>query len=45
VAAVNVDGQRKPAPEPETFRAVDGISFAVGKGEPQTPAISLADCK
>ena len=25
--------QRKPAPEPETFRAVDGISFVVGRGE------------
>jgi peptide/nickel transport system ATP-binding protein len=25
--------QRKPAPEPETFRAVDGISFAVNRGE------------
>jgi peptide/nickel transport system ATP-binding protein len=25
--------QRKPAPEPETFRAVDGISFAVDRGE------------
>jgi peptide/nickel transport system ATP-binding protein len=24
---------RKPAPEPETFRAVDGISFAVDRGE------------
>jgi peptide/nickel transport system ATP-binding protein len=24
---------RKPAPEPETFRAVDGISFAVNRGE------------
>jgi peptide/nickel transport system ATP-binding protein len=25
--------QRKPAPEPETFRAVDAISFAVDRGE------------
>src|SRR5215471_18056117 len=25
--------KRKPAPEPETFRAVDGISFNVGRGE------------
>src|SRR5215510_10090373 len=25
--------QRKPAPEPETFRAVDGISFHVDRGE------------
>ena len=25
--------RRKPAPEPETFRAVDGISFAVERGE------------
>jgi peptide/nickel transport system ATP-binding protein len=25
--------ERKPAPEPETFRAVDGISFSVGRGE------------
>jgi peptide/nickel transport system ATP-binding protein len=25
--------QRKPAPEPETFRAVDGISFTVNRGE------------
>jgi peptide/nickel transport system ATP-binding protein len=25
--------QRKPAPEPETFRAVDGISFKVDRGE------------
>ncbi len=25
--------QRKPAPEPEIFRAVDGISFAVNRGE------------
>jgi peptide/nickel transport system ATP-binding protein len=25
--------QRKPAPEPETFRAVDGISFVVNRGE------------
>jgi peptide/nickel transport system ATP-binding protein len=25
--------QRKPGPEPETFRAVDGISFAVDRGE------------
>jgi peptide/nickel transport system ATP-binding protein len=25
--------QRKPAPEPETFRAVDGVSFAVNRGE------------
>jgi peptide/nickel transport system ATP-binding protein len=25
--------QRKPAPEPENFRAVDGISFAVNRGE------------
>jgi len=25
--------QRKPASEPETFRAVDGISFAVNRGE------------
>jgi peptide/nickel transport system ATP-binding protein len=25
--------QRKPAPEPETFRAVDGISFQVDRGE------------
>jgi peptide/nickel transport system ATP-binding protein len=25
--------ERKPAPEPETFRAVDGISFAVNRGE------------
>jgi len=25
--------KRKPAPEPETFRAVDGISFSVGRGE------------
>jgi peptide/nickel transport system ATP-binding protein len=25
--------QRRPAPEPETFRAVDGISFAVNRGE------------
>jgi peptide/nickel transport system ATP-binding protein len=25
--------KRKPAPEPETFRAVDGISFAVNRGE------------
>ena len=25
--------QRKPAPEPETFRAVDSISFAVNRGE------------
>ena len=25
--------QRKPAPERETFRAVDGISFAVNRGE------------
>ncbi len=25
--------QRKPAPEPEAFRAVDGISFAVNRGE------------
>jgi peptide/nickel transport system ATP-binding protein len=24
---------RKPAPEPETFRAVDGISFVVNRGE------------
>src|SRR3979490_3350225 len=24
---------RKPAPEPDTFRAVDGISFAVNRGE------------
>jgi len=25
--------RRKPAPEPEIFRAVDGISFTVGRGE------------
>ena len=25
--------QRRPAPEPEVFRAVDGISFAVNRGE------------
>ena len=25
--------QRKPAPKPEVFRAVDGISFAVNRGE------------
>jgi peptide/nickel transport system ATP-binding protein len=25
--------QRKPAPEPETFRAVDGISFTIDRGE------------
>jgi peptide/nickel transport system ATP-binding protein len=25
--------QRRPPPEPETFRAVDGISFAVSRGE------------
>jgi peptide/nickel transport system ATP-binding protein len=25
--------QRRPAPEPDTFRAVDGISFAVNRGE------------
>jgi peptide/nickel transport system ATP-binding protein len=25
--------QRKPTPEPDTFRAVDGISFAVNRGE------------
>jgi peptide/nickel transport system ATP-binding protein len=25
--------KRKPAPEPETFRAVDGISFQVNRGE------------
>jgi peptide/nickel transport system ATP-binding protein len=25
--------QRRPAPEPEVFRAVDGISFAVDRGE------------
>ena len=25
--------RRGPAPEPETFRAVDGISFTVGRGE------------
>jgi peptide/nickel transport system ATP-binding protein len=25
--------RRKPPPEPETFRAVDGISFAIGRGE------------
>jgi peptide/nickel transport system ATP-binding protein len=25
--------ERKPAPEPETFRAVDGISFVVHRGE------------
>ena len=25
--------QRKPTPEPENFRAVDGISFAVNRGE------------
>jgi peptide/nickel transport system ATP-binding protein len=25
--------QRKPAPEPETFRAVDGISFQIDRGE------------
>ena len=25
--------QRKPAPEPETFRAVDGISFTINRGE------------
>ncbi len=25
--------QRRPAPEPETFRAVDGISFSVDRGE------------
>jgi peptide/nickel transport system ATP-binding protein len=25
--------QRKPAPESETFRAVDGVSFAVNRGE------------
>jgi peptide/nickel transport system ATP-binding protein len=25
--------QRKPAPEPETFRAVDAISFSVNRGE------------
>jgi peptide/nickel transport system ATP-binding protein len=25
--------QRRPAPEPETFRAVDGISFTVSRGE------------
>jgi peptide/nickel transport system ATP-binding protein len=25
--------ERKPAPEPEIFRAVDGISFAVNRGE------------
>jgi peptide/nickel transport system ATP-binding protein len=25
--------QRKPAPQPETFRAVDGISFTVNRGE------------
>jgi peptide/nickel transport system ATP-binding protein len=25
--------QRGPAPEPETFRAVDGVSFAVNRGE------------
>jgi peptide/nickel transport system ATP-binding protein len=25
--------QRRPAPEPETFRAVDGISFTVDRGE------------
>ena len=25
--------QRRPAPEPETFRAVDGISFTINRGE------------
>jgi peptide/nickel transport system ATP-binding protein len=25
--------QRKPAPEPETFRAVDGVSFKIDRGE------------
>jgi peptide/nickel transport system ATP-binding protein len=25
--------QRRPAPEPDTFRAVDGISFSVNRGE------------
>jgi peptide/nickel transport system ATP-binding protein len=25
--------RRAPAPEPETFRAVDGISFSIGRGE------------
>ena len=25
--------RRKPAPEPETFRAVDGISFTINRGE------------
>jgi peptide/nickel transport system ATP-binding protein len=25
--------QRQPAPEPETFRAVDGISFTINRGE------------
>src|SRR5262245_30251558 len=25
--------QRKPAPQPETFRAVDGISFTINRGE------------
>ena len=25
--------QRKPAPKPETFRAVDGISFTINRGE------------
>jgi peptide/nickel transport system ATP-binding protein len=25
--------QRKPAPEPDTFRAVDGISFTINRGE------------
>src|SRR5262249_48194809 len=25
--------QRRPAPEPDTFRAVDGISFSIGRGE------------
>src|SRR5262247_4412603 len=25
--------QRKPTPEPETFRAVDGISFTINRGE------------
>jgi len=25
--------RRRPAPEPDTFRAVDGISFTIGRGE------------
>src|SRR5262249_4510541 len=25
--------QRRPAPEPDTFRAVDGVSFTIGRGE------------